>query len=266
MAHNAQVINKAKIWLGITYPENMADGWQDNVSDILQGIPYAYCIHDADPGSEDGDERKEHVHWILYLKDILEGTTTRKHATNILDMLSAPGRHCAIPCEACVNIEHAWNYLIHDTESAQKAGKKLYPKEARITGNTFDIDRYKVLSTEQKHKMLQELCDFVHERKIMDLDTLYGHVQVDFPENYFEIFLGNNSLLDRLCRGVYNKRERKRASVEMPGCAICGNKEILGRYETKDGSLWYCTNCQEIAYNYLVQLEESGEEDVLLTD
>lgn len=249
-------INKANIWCGITYPENMVEGWEDKAPELLQGIPFAYCVHDKDLAKD--EERKAHVHWILYFCEIKKGTTTRKYATDVLNLLSAPGKQCAIPAEACLNLEYAWNYLIHDTETARKDGKYQYPRESRITGNTFDIERYKQLSTEQKQIMLRELCDFVHARKIMDIDTLYSHIQNDFTENYFQVFTANNALLDRLCRGVYNKRQRSIQPVEAPKCGICGSTKIAGSYETYSGRMWFCGDCQETAYVYISELENQA--------
>lgn len=257
-------INKARIWCGITYPENMVDDWQVRASDLLQGIPYAYCIHDKDKSGHKGD-RKEHVHWILSFKDLNDGTTTKKHVTNVFNLLSKPGKQCAIPAEACLNVAHAWDYLIHDTESARKEGKYQYPESERVTGNNFDLDRLITLTTAVKLQMLREMCDFVHERQIMDLDSLYEHIGdgLRFGEDYFQIYSSNNALLDRLCRGVFNKRQRKISPIEAPKCSICGSAYVIGSYRSENGLMWYCQDCQETAYRILEELEgyEEGDKD-----
>lgn len=270
-------LNKAKVWLAVTYPENMVEDWKEQAADLLQGIPFAYCVHDQDQQghvTKDPEQmefietqvistsRKVHVHWILYLKDIKDGTTTRKHATDIINLLSLPGRRCAPPCEACLNIEHAWNYLIHDTEGARKAGKHLYPAECRKTGNTFDIERYIRLSAEQKLEMARELCDYVANYRIKDMYTLYLRLSSDFDESYFQIYKENNALLDRLCRGVFNDMMRGLKVVEAPKCGICGNPHVAGSYQSESGRLWFCMDCQETAYNILMELEEDEGDGV----
>lgn len=271
MSHS---IEKAKVWLGVTYPENMVEGWQEQAPDLLQGIPFAYCIHDKDKEghevtSADGaiteyikklSNRKTHVHWILYLKDIKQGTTTRKHATEIFNLLSLPGRICCPGAEACLNIEHSWNYLIHDTENARKKGKYQYPPECRITGNTFDIERYIILSEEKKLEMTKEICDYIVDYRVKDTAKLYRDIRKRFSEEYFQIYKANNAMFDRLCRGVFNDATRYITALEVPKCSICGNKEIVGHYVGPTGLYWFCSDCQETAYNFVAQMEEYEEE------
>lgn len=252
-------ISKAIVWLGITYPENMVEDWRETCSDLLQGVPYAYCVHDKDSSGHDGD-RKEHVHWILNFKDVKSGPTTRKHATDVLNLLSKPGLKCAPSCEACLNIEHSWKYLIHDTETARKAGKHLYSPSDRVTGNTFDIERYKVLSEETKLWMSQKICDYILTFQVKDMAELYASIVRDFDESYYQIFKANNALYDRLCRGMYNATQRMKKEVKAPTCAICGNPKVAGSYDTGEGLMWYCMDCQEIAYVIVSQTEGDGEE------
>lgn len=276
----AQRIEKAKVWLAVTYPENMVEGWEEDAPDILQGIPFAYCIHNKDTEGHslaEGEElpdnlrkylheqgarrcvRKVHVHWIISLKDVKEGTTTRKHATDIMNQFSKAGRTCCPGCEACINLRYAYDYLIHDTENAQKKGKHLYDLEERVTGNTFDIERMVSISAEQKLMMSQELCDFIIERQIKDTSDLYVKMCEEFGDSYYEIYKANNAMYDRLCRGVFNKSQRKSKALETPGCSVCGSKAIVGHYETEEGFMWFCQACQETAYVFVSQME--GDEE-----
>ena len=55
--------SKGRYFLAVLYPENMREGWKDEIGDLL-GYPYAYCIHDKDKTKE-GEQRKVHVHMIL---------------------------------------------------------------------------------------------------------------------------------------------------------------------------------------------------------
>ena len=45
MAEN--IINKARNWWAVLYPENMIDGWEDKIYRLLQ-VPFEYIIHDKD--------------------------------------------------------------------------------------------------------------------------------------------------------------------------------------------------------------------------
>ena len=140
MAANAGE-TKVKLWEGICYPENMRDDWQDEIDDILQ-VPFAYAVHDIDHDQK-SKQRKTHAHVIV----LWGGNTTRKAIINVLNRLSADGKKCCSSAEPINNIRHAYDYLIHDTASCRKKGKELYPVEARIEGNNFDIGQLEQLST-----------------------------------------------------------------------------------------------------------------------
>ena len=57
------MIDKSRYWQAVCWLENMVDGWQDSIGDLLQ-LPYAYCIHDMDTDSM-SEHRKNHVHIII---------------------------------------------------------------------------------------------------------------------------------------------------------------------------------------------------------
>ena len=147
-------INKARYWQAVMYPENMVEGWQDRIADIVQ-VPFAYCVHSEAVSythldvykrqhSEDTDEKSEHRKDHIHLIIVFPNTTTYKHAMSVFGLL---GDKALNTCEACVNIRHCYDYLIHDTESCRKAGKHEYDPSERITGNNFDIGAYEQIST-----------------------------------------------------------------------------------------------------------------------
>ena len=212
MAANAGE-TKVKLWEGICYPENMLDDWQEEIDDILQ-VPFAYAIHDIDHDQK-SKQRKTHVHIIV----VWGGNTTRKAIINVLNRLSADGKRCCSSAEPVNNIRHAYDYLIHDTASCRKKGKELYPVEARIEGNNFDIGQLEQLSTKDKQDMLFELVGFIMVEKFETINDLYGCcVLKEFPEQYREIIVGYNSILERYCRGNYLNGERQRKRMEQ-ACA-----------------------------------------------
>lgn len=215
MAANAGE-TKVKLWEGICYPENMRDDWQDEIDDILQ-VPFAYAVHDIDHDQK-SKQRKTHAHVIV----VWAGNTTRKAIINVLNRLSADGKKCCSSAEPINNIRHAYDYLIHDTASCRKKGKELYPVEARIEGNNFDIGQLEQLSTKDKLDMLFELVGFIMCEGFETINDFTAAALREFPEQYREIIVGYNSILERYCRGNYlnAERERKRGAdnfLDRPG-------------------------------------------------
>ena len=211
MAANAGE-TKVKLWEGICYPENMRDDWQDEIDDILQ-VPFAYAVHDIDHDQK-SKQRKTHAHVIV----VWGGNTTRKAIINVLNRLSADGKKCCSSAEPINNIRHAYDYLIHDTASCRKKGKELYPVEARIEGNNFDIGQLEQLSTKDKQDMLFELVGFIMVEKFETINDFTTAALREFPEQYREIIVGYNSILERYCRGNYLNAERKRKARETGAC------------------------------------------------
>ena len=210
MAANAGE-TKVKLWEGICYPENMREDWQEEIDDILQ-VPFAYAVHDIDHDQK-SKQRKTHAHIIV----VWGGNTTRKAIINVLNRLSAEGKKCCSSAEPINNIRHAYDYLIHDTASCRKKDKELYPVEARIEGNNFDIGQLEQLSTKDKQDMLFELVGFIMCEKFETINDFTTAALMEFPEQYREIIVGYNSILERYCRGNYLNAERQRKRMEQAG-------------------------------------------------
>ena len=194
MAANAGE-TKVKLWEGICYPENMRDDWQDEIDDILQ-VPFAYAVHDIDHDQK-SKQRKTHAHVIV----VWGGNTTRKAIINVLNRLSADGKKCCSSAEPINNIRHAYDYLIHDTASCRKKGKELYPVEARIEGNNFDIGQLEQLSTKDKQDMLLRVGRLHHVREVRDHQRFHGcgaeGVSRAVPRNHRGVQLDSRALLSR---------------------------------------------------------------------
>ena len=189
--------SKGRYFLAVLYPENMRDGWKDEIGDLL-GYPYAYCIHDKDK-TKDGEQRKVHVHMILAFPN----TTTMKHAMSVFSRLSADGKKALNKIEIASSVRNAYNYLIHDTETCRKLKKHLYDKSERITGNNFDIGNYEQLSTTDKDKMLKEMCDYIIDNQLTNFADVYIRITQNFDATYFTVLKTYSGLLERLTRGVF---------------------------------------------------------------
>lgn len=201
---------KCSKWEGILYPENMREGWQDEIEDY---IPYAfaYCIHDKDKNGHDGD-RKTHVHMIV-CTDSSRNRTTANHIRNVFNRLSKENAKCCPVVKPVFNISRAYDYLIHDTEKARKEGKYLYDLKDRITGNNFDIGNYEVLTETEKNLILQELMDTIEEREITNIMELWRYVR-ELDTHYFMVFKGYNSILRAVCEGEYHVLEKRKTAEE----------------------------------------------------
>lgn len=199
---------KARYWWAVLYQENMVDGWRDNIEELLQ-LPYAYCEHVADVDGK-GEHRKDHVHVII----VFGNTTTYKTAMSVFKRL---GEKALSKCERVIDIRHCYDYLIHDTDKCRKLGKHQYDPSERITGNGFDIGNYEQISTAEKQHMLFELVGFIMCERFETINDFTAAALREFPEQYREIIVGYNSILERYCRGNYLNAERKRKCVEQSG-------------------------------------------------
>lgn len=199
----APKIAKARYWWAVLYQENMRPDWRETIDDLLQ-LPYAYCEHTADKDSK-SEHRKDHVHIIVAKSN----TTSYKHIMEVFNLLSAPGKKALNTCEACVNIRHCYDYLIHDTDSCRKQGKEQYDPSRRVTGNNFDIGAYEQISSAQKQEMLKELVGYIIANGFTTINDFTVAAMNDFDGCYWEIIVGYNGTLERYCRGNYLKRKAK---------------------------------------------------------
>lgn len=193
-------INKTKYWVGVLYIENMLPDWEERIDDIMQ-VPFAYCVHNLDVDSS-SEHRKDHVHIIL----VFPNTTTYKHAMNVFDLLSAPGRKAINTCQAIIGIRKMYDYLIHDTDACRKKGKYLYDKSCRISGNNFDIGSYEQLDIAQKNDICKEMCNLIMSEGFMNFGDFYMYIVSNYDDsNYFEILKGYSGLFERLTKSNYQK-------------------------------------------------------------
>lgn len=237
-------IGKTAYWLAITYLDRMRPDWAEIAEEEI-GVPCAYCVHSVDLDAK-GEDRKPHVHWVIAFGQ----TTTGSHIRNMMRNLSREGEDCTVPVKACTNIRGSYDYLIHDTEKAQRDGKHLYDRSERVELNGFDIGLFEQLSEDDKARMCQELCDFVIERRIKNMADAYLQIFEVFGDtSYFKVYKSNNALIDRLCRGNYLKYDAERMKQEECVCDICRKPgcEPGDYFEDKNGQrhYWHKGKCAE---------------------
>lgn len=229
-------IGNARYWWAVLYQENMRPDWRERIDDLLQ-LPYAYCEHTADKDSK-SEHRKDHVHIIVAKSN----TTSYKHIMDVFNLLSAPGKKALNTCEACVDIRHCYDYLIHDTKSCEKQGKEKYDPSQRITGNNFDIGAYEQINAAQKQDMLWELIGFIMSEGFTNINDFTAAAVSEFPHEYKQIIVGYNGTLERYCAGNYKKQRsacEKEAIKEWRGTKevqalleeVANLKKLIGQKE-----------------------------------
>lgn len=204
------ITNKSRSWWAVLYPENMMPDWTATIGDTLQ-LPYAYCIHTADKDSK-SEHRKDHVHLIV----VFPSPTTYNHAMEVFNTLSLPGQKALNTCEGVINIRHAYDYLIHDTETCRKLEKELYSPESRITGNNFDIGAFEQLGAAESDRILWELVDLIIDKGFTNFYRLLVYVRANYEDkNYLTVLKNNNNFLSQITKGQYQEhQEQKEASIE----------------------------------------------------
>lgn len=193
--------SKARFWTGVLYPENMVESWESDIGDLLE-LPYAYCIHTADVDSK-SEHRKDHVHLVVAFTN----TTTYNHALSVFKKL---GERAVNIVKPVISIRHVYDYLIHDTEDSRKKGKYLYPKEARITGNGFDIGSYEQISASEKREVIMQMCSHIWKKKFANFADFFHYEMTNAGDNLgtvSEALITHSGLFERLTRGVYQKAE-----------------------------------------------------------
>lgn len=204
---------KVRYWWGILYPENMIENWKDQIEDVLQ-LPFCYCVHDKDLLRDPDEQRKVHLHLIIAFPN----TTTYKHACEVFNRLSAPGRSC-IPAgkgaEALVSIEYGYDYLIHDTDKCRREGKYQYPREERICGNNFDIGAYIQLSKAQEKEIFNDIIDTIYQccfESFMEVDRFFRydyHYDTEDQQKYYDnVLRGHFRYFDCICKGITFKKKQ----------------------------------------------------------
>lgn len=198
------MVAKTKYWEGVLYPESMRPSWKEDIEDVLQ-VPFAYAVHDQDVDSN-GKPRKAHVHVMV----VWPGNTTRQAVIRAFNALSKPGERCCSTAEMVNNVRHAYDYLIHDTDSCRKKGKVLYPESSRVCGNNFEIGQFEQFSAQTKQDMLWELIGYIVAEGYQTINEFTVVLMAEYPPEYRRVAIEYHSILDRYCRGNYLKAKRER--------------------------------------------------------
>lgn len=207
MADSNILKTKARYWEVIAYPENMKPDWEDTIGDDFQSLPYAYCIHDKDtlakykPKQNESHMRKTHVHILI----IFNNTTTGKTALDLANSLSADGKICCSTVKDIKHIRGAYDYLLHDTQTAKKQGKYQYYTTERKTGNNFDIGLYEQISSAQRDGMRNELAKYIIDEDFTNFTNFYSAVVSNFDVTYLDIASSYSSFFERLTKGNYQR-------------------------------------------------------------
>lgn len=201
-------ITVSRYWWAVMYPENMVDNWESKISNLIQ-YPCCYIIHDKDLRKEEKEERKLHIHIIIAFPN----TTTYNHALNVLSRLFASGKN-AIPnnrFEACINVAHCYDYLIHNTNDCRKKKKHLYNITERIPVNNFDIGLYEQITLQQKFSIMRELSKLIRDNMIYNFDDFMCFVEDHYPDDlvYTSVCFQYSAYFERRTKAIFQKLCKK---------------------------------------------------------
>lgn len=196
---------KARYWTWVGYPESMIDDWEDSIGEVLQ-LPYAYCIHDKDLTDEDEEKRKTHVHIMI----VYGNTTTMNSVRNLFSKMRKDQDKEKVFVQSVQNVRYMYNYLIHDTDNAQKKNKYLYDPSERITGNDFDIGMYEQISKKEKQNKVVELLKILRDSGITDFATFVDYVVDNLDLEYFELLTEKSGFFERYIKGNFYRYNTKK--------------------------------------------------------
>lgn len=196
---------KARYWTWVGYPESMIDDWEDSIGEVLQ-LPYAYCIHDKDLTDEDEEKRKTHVHIMI----VYGNTTTMTSVRNLFSKMRKDRDKEKVFVQSVQNVRYMYNYLIHDTDNAQKKNKYLYDPSERITGNDFDIGMYEQISKKEKQNKVVELLKILRDSGITDFATFVDYVVDNLDLEYFELVTEKSGFFERYIKGNFYRYNIKK--------------------------------------------------------
>ena len=227
--------NRARYWTGILWTENLPSNWEDTIADTVQ-LPFAYCKHYKDLDTKN-ESRKDHVHVIL----AWPSPTTYKNALAVFQSIGGDnGAKACNTCQVINNMRHVYDYLIHDTDSARKAGKHLYSPLERVCGNNFDIGTYEQVSQADKDAKLFEMRREIIKRGISnfaDFDDLFDELWFD-DSVAFEVYKTHSAVLERSIRGQWQRAESRKAIEQARNMRDlqAENEAKCEREETENGT------------------------------
>lgn len=194
-------------WEAILYPENMIENWENLIEEIIP-LPMSYCIHDKDPHIDKitGEvTNKTHVHLII----VYSNTTTKSNIIKLCNKLSLPDKKCCSTAEEVINMQYAWDYLIHNTEKARKDNKYQYSSDKRHDLNNFDIHFLATDDEYEKNLKIMQLSDLILQKKLTNYVDFINIVLNDYDVSYFTIQKTNHSYFDTIIKGNYKKYVKK---------------------------------------------------------
>lgn len=203
----AEAGNKARYWVGVLYPENMIDDWEDEINAKLQ-IPFAYCKHYKCLDKE-GQPRPKHVHIMV----VFANTTTYNHAMNTFKKLEKDGCKAINKCERVQGVRWMYEYLIHNTEDAIKKKKHQYDPSERITGNNFDIGLYEQISLADEEDIINAICNIIELNQFTNFYDIDKYIRENGDVEYKRIFRRHQSYFNNIVKGLFHKKMVEKKSL-----------------------------------------------------
>lgn len=189
----------------ILYPDNMISGWERFIDKMIE-VPCCWILHNQDPCDP-------HIHIIIqwannvqlsyYLK-YLNQKLAREGINPVTGFKYCPAKLI----KAVKYPEHAYEYLIHNTDKAKSEGKYQYSPLERHCCNGFDIHFVKQLDKSKKYRISKEISDHIMNYKIMDIGQLYKWI-VGKTEDYYLYYESHSGYFERLCASNWKEYQRQ---------------------------------------------------------
>lgn len=205
---NTQANNfKARHFQLVLYPDSMVDNWEEKLISDVQ-LPCCYCIHDKDYEEDNKTKRKTHVHIIL----VSNNTTTSKSIVDDINRILSK-ENCSATnynlIQKVMDMRNMYEYLIHNTDDAQKKNKHLYDFSERKSINNFDIGVYEQLGAVEKSNIVDEIIKIIIEEEITNFVDLVMYIQINCDSSFRQVMEEKNSFLNNVIRGMYQKKSGK---------------------------------------------------------
>lgn len=169
---NDIMASKSRGWVGILYPDSAPEDWKERIENTH--IPALVSpLHDKDK-NPDGTLKKPHWHVFLIWES---GPTTERNAQRVLTEIG-----CIELVQPVESVPGMTRYLIH----ADNPEKAQYRASDVLTFNGANY-REASSSVVTDTKILREIMDFIHEKKIRYFYQLVRYCSKTGQDDWFYI-------------------------------------------------------------------------------
>ena len=204
--------DKSRYFTFLVYPESAPEGWIDKLEET--GFPMAISpLHDKDLDKnlmekrDDGEiiYKKAHYHVLLVLSNTFTAGAVRKKIQRALgseskntEISEKAKKAIALVQIVRTSVENTYLYLTHESKTAKKEEKHVYPKEELKHLNQFDISRYTVFDVDTKAKLFEVICNLIVEHQLCNIIRLKRYLEIHGIEYGLDIKTFNSIVQNKV--------------------------------------------------------------------